>query len=168
MVYYRDELGLHKCVPNGQYKYQIPEETVQDVSLKSHPIPVNLMGPNVFWTKRQRRMARRTRRRQQKKIEETLPTDTKSIDLISDAAVHVEQEKGALCWRAVDEDERIFSQRFPVEVQRDRYSYRQELIGMFHALKTVIIRFPQLEQIKCHCDNKAGIEKMKQSTFGPG
>ena len=66
-------------------------------------------------------MARRPRMRQQKIIkEETMPTETKSIDLIS-------KEKGAISWRAVDEDERIFSQPFPVVVQRDSYSYRQEL-----------------------------------------
>eukprot|EP00956_Cyclotella_meneghiniana_P023664 scaffold46524_cov44-Cyclotella_meneghiniana.AAC.4 len=59
----------------------------------------------------------------------------------------------------------MYSQRFPVEVEKDSYLYRQELIGLDHALRTVIRKFPNLEQISCHCDNKAGIDKVKQPTF---
>eukprot|EP00956_Cyclotella_meneghiniana_P018460 scaffold30735_cov52-Cyclotella_meneghiniana.AAC.7 len=168
-VYYRDETGLHKGIPRGPYKYKIPLDTVEAPPLKSHPIPVNFIGPNMFWTKRPRRMARRPRLRQHKVVvSDTLPADATEIDLVSDAAVHVAQEKGAVCWRAVNEEEQMYSQRFPVEFEKDSYSYRQELIGLYHALRTVIKKFPKLEQIRCHCDNKAGIDKVKQPTYGPG
>eukprot|EP00956_Cyclotella_meneghiniana_P023663 scaffold46524_cov44-Cyclotella_meneghiniana.AAC.3 len=73
-VYYRDEIGLHKGIPNGPYKYKIPLETVEAVPLKSHPIPVNFIGPDMLSTKRPRRMARRPRLRQEKiVVSDTLP-----------------------------------------------------------------------------------------------
>lgn len=168
-VYYRDEIGLHKGIPQGNYQYRIPLETIPEPPLKSHPIPVNMTSQDIFWTKRPRRLSSRPQPRQEKTvIMDTLPCDTTDIDIISDAAVHVSLGKGAACWRAVDNEERLYSQRFPLEVEKDSYSYRQELIGLYHGLKTSLRKFPSLHSVNCYCDNKAGIDKVKQPTYGPG
>ena len=51
--YYQDDLGLHECIPKGNYQYEISVETISEVLIKSHFILVNLINPNTFWTKRQ-------------------------------------------------------------------------------------------------------------------
>eukprot|EP00956_Cyclotella_meneghiniana_P013835 scaffold20268_cov64-Cyclotella_meneghiniana.AAC.16 len=80
-VFMRDEEGLHECTPIGNGNYEIKQETVPEPPSRSHPIPVNMSGPGVLWTHRPARLA------------ET----PQEIDLISDAAVHVEEGKGGVC-----------------------------------------------------------------------
>ena len=89
--------------------------------------------------------------------------DVQEIYLISDAAVYVEEGKGRVCWREIDANNNVYSERFPIEVPKDSYSYRQEMIGLFHALEKALRRFPELEVIRCHCDNQAGIYKVQRS-----
>ena len=55
-----------------------------------------------------------------------------------------------------------------MEVEKDSYSCRQELIGLYHSLKTSMWKLPSVTEINCYCDNKAGIDKVKQPTYGPG
>ena len=91
--------------------------------------------------------------------------DVMEINIISDAAVHVEEGKGRVCWRAIDTNDRVYSERFPIEVEKqDSYSYRQEMIGLFHALERALWRFPALEVIRCHCDYQAGIYNIQGPT----
>jgi hypothetical protein len=89
------------------------------------------------------------------------------IDLVSDAAVHVEKEKGAICWHAVTSDNRRLSLNIPIEVSRNSYSYRHELIGIYEGLSELTSRRRQIKRITCHCDNEAGIDKIQRHIYSP-
>lgn len=62
-------------------------------------------------------------------LDDTLPQMEDHIDLVSDAAVHVLREKGAICWQAASGDNKRLSACRHVEVKPFSYSYRHELIG---------------------------------------
>lgn len=47
-----DKFGLHKCIPFGRGRYKVQSETVESPPLESHPIPMNMSGPGIFWTHR--------------------------------------------------------------------------------------------------------------------
>eukprot|EP00956_Cyclotella_meneghiniana_P004434 scaffold5449_cov52-Cyclotella_meneghiniana.AAC.2 len=137
--------------------------------LRSHPIPVNMSGPGVFWTHRPARL------KEISQIEipvtvtlDEIGDDVQEMDLISDAAVHVGEGKGGVCWGAINANDNVYIERFPIEVPKDSYSDRQEMIGLFHALERALRRFPALEMIRCNCDNQAGIYKAQCPTYGPG
>jgi hypothetical protein len=51
-VYYRDELGLHKCTERSNGFYPIAMKTVEDPPLKSHPITPNMGDSATFWTRK--------------------------------------------------------------------------------------------------------------------
>jgi hypothetical protein len=90
------------------------------------------------------------------------------LDLVSDASVHLEQEKGAITWHAVTEDDRRLSMDIPIEVPRHSYSYCHELVGIYEGLSELVSRPQVIKKIICHCDNQAGIDKIKKPVQNPG
>ena len=90
------------------------------------------------------------------------------IDLVSDASVHLEKEKGAITWHAVTRNDEKLSMDIPIEVPRHSYSYRHELVGIYEGLSELVTRHQKIKNIVCHCDNEAGIEKIKCPVRNPG
>jgi hypothetical protein len=90
------------------------------------------------------------------------------VIVVSDAAVHVEAEKGAINWHIVDSEGRIRSVSKPLEVHNDSYSYRHELHGIYEGLVDTLETHPEVEVIECHCDNEAGVLKVQQPELYPG
>eukprot|EP00956_Cyclotella_meneghiniana_P027480 scaffold61621_cov49-Cyclotella_meneghiniana.AAC.1 len=156
-VFMRDEEGLHECTPIGNGNYEVKQETVPVPPLRSHPIPTSTIGGDPTG----RITSNSHHGRDRRQCAGDRPHK-------SDAAVHVEEGKGGVCWRAIDAKDKVYSERFPIEVPRYSYSYRQEMIGLFYALKRALKRFPALEVIRCYCDNQAGIYKAQWPTYGPG
>ena len=168
-VYYRDELGLHECSEKGNGFYPVPMETVEEPPVKSHPIPPNMSDSSTFWTRRRRKLILPFKLKQVRIItRDDLPNDLiDHIDLVSDAAVHVEKEKGAICWHAVTSDNRRLSFNIPIEVSSHSYSYRHELIGIYEGLSEMTSRRRRVKRISCHCDNEAGIDQIKRPIYSP-
>jgi hypothetical protein len=135
-IYYRDELGLHRCQDTRKGFYDIPLECVTAPPLNSHPINPNLSGRTTFWTQRPRILIRQFKPKHLKFVTgDNLPYGPiEKLDLVSDASVHLEQEKGAITWHAVTEDDRRLSMDIPIEVPRHSYSYRHELVGIYEGL----------------------------------
>eukprot|EP00956_Cyclotella_meneghiniana_P033092 scaffold93176_cov89-Cyclotella_meneghiniana.AAC.1 len=115
-VFMRDEEGLHECTPIGNGHYEIKQETVLEPPVRSHPIPVNMSGPGVLWTHRPARLVETPQVDLPATVTlDEIEDDVQEIDLISDAAVHVEEGKGGVCWRAIDANDKVCSERFPIE-----------------------------------------------------
>jgi hypothetical protein len=89
------------------------------------------------------------------------------IDLVSDASVHLDKEKGAITWHAVTTDNKRLSMDIPIAVPRNSYSYRHELMGIYEGLSGLLQRRKLIKKIDCHCDNEAGIEKIKSPVRHP-
>jgi hypothetical protein len=151
-VYYRYELGLHECSKRGNGFYPVPMETVDEPPIRSHPIIPNMSDSATFWTRRGRKLILPFKPKQVRIItRDDLPNDLiDHIDLVSDAAVHVEKEKGAICWHAVTSDNRRLSFNIPIEVSRQSYSYRHELIGIYEGLSEMMSRRRGVKRITCH------------------
>jgi hypothetical protein len=169
-VYYRDEIGLHKCTERSGGFFDVPLECVRQPPLKSNPIEPNMSGPTTLWTRKSRVLIRPYVAQKQRIItRDDLPSGTiEHIDLVSDAAVYPSQGKGAVTWHAVTKDNRRRSMDIPIEVQYNSYSYRHELIGVYEGLYDMTVRPGQIKRIDCHCDNKAGIDKIKLPVLNPG
>jgi hypothetical protein len=169
-VYYRDELGLHECTERRNGFYPISDTLVDEPPIKSHPIKPNMSDSETFWTHKRRILILPYR---PKKIRIVTRDDLPQgwidhIDLVSDAAVHVAKEKGAITWHAVTEDNRRLSMDIPIDVNRHSYSYRHELIGIHEGLSEMLLKRRRIRTITCHCDNEAGIEKIKRPIYNPG
>jgi hypothetical protein len=110
-VYFRDELGLHECTERGNGIYTIGEGLVATPPIKSHPVEPNLSDSTTFWTHKRRRLVRPFKSKKLRIItRDDLPEGPiDHVDLVSDAAVHVEREKGAITWHAVTEDKKRLS-----------------------------------------------------------
>ena len=170
-IYLRDEFGIHKCPERGTTGFFIiPEEIVTDIPLNSHPIEPNYASQTTLWTRKRRQLIRR---RQPPStisvIRDDMPLNQSTpIDLVSDAAVHVERQKGAVCWHAVNEfDQRLCGTK-PVPVSDKSYSYRHELVGIYDGLNFTHSNRPLINEYKCHCDNEAGIQKLILPFKAPG
>lgn len=169
-VYYRDELGLHECTERSNGFYPIPMETVEGPPSKSHPIIPNMSDSTTFWTCRRRKLILPFKPKQVQIItRDDLPNGPiDHIDLVSDAAVHVDKQKGVICWHAVTSDNRRLSFNIPIEVINHSYSYRHELISIYEGLSELTLRRRRIKCITCHCDNEAGIEKItKRPIYSP-
>jgi hypothetical protein len=70
-------------------------------------------------------------------------------------------EKGAITWHAVTPDDKRLSMDIPIAVPRSSYSYRHELLRIYEGLFGLLRGRKQIKKIVCHCDNEAGIEKIK-------
>lgn len=138
--------------------------------LNSHPINPNMSGPSTLWTRKSRVLIRPfTPKRVRIVTRDYLPQGTiDHIDLVSDASVHLEKEKGAITWHAVTENDEKLSMDIPIEVPRHSYSYRHELVGVYEGLSELVTRHQKIKKIVCHCDNEAGIEKIKRPVRNPG
>ena len=171
-IYYRDEFGLHKCVEKGNTGfYTIPVDTISDEPpIYSHPIICNKSGPDTIWTRRPVNLEPITTEEISPKIiQDDLPVDyTDHVDLVSDAAVHTDTCKGAICWHAVSSsDERLSASR-PVRITETSYSYREELVGIYDGIKYTNDHRPLITDYTCHCDNEAGINKLSHPLSSPG
>ena len=169
-VYYRDEMGLHCCKEERPGFFPVPLETVARQPIASHPIEPNMSSQSVFWTRRPRRLIIPYTAKQVRFVTRNdLPEGPiERIDVVSDASVHTEKEKGAITWQAVTEDDRRLSMDIPIEVPRHSYSYRHELMGIYEGLSGLLQRRKDIKKITCHCDNEAGIEKVKSTVRNPG
>jgi hypothetical protein len=85
------------------------------------------------------------------------------LDLVSDAAVYVEQSVGAAAWRAILEDDSTYSARITLDVNLERYSYREELMGIYFAIRDILIRLPKTRKVTCHCDSSQRLTKLMTS-----
>jgi hypothetical protein len=141
-VFYRDEIGLHECKERSGGFFDVPLECVQSLPLRSHPIEPNMSGPTTLWTRKPRQLIRPYSVKKNRILtRDDLPQgDIDHIDLVSDAAVHVSKEKGAITWHAVTKDDRRRCMDIPIEVPRNSYSYRHELIGIYEGLYNMTVR----------------------------
>jgi hypothetical protein len=89
------------------------------------------------------------------------------VDLVSDAAVHVEKEKGAITWHAVTKDKKRLSMDVPIEVDHNSYSYRHKLIGIYEGLSEILENRKRIRSVTCHCDNEAGIGRIQKPIYSP-
>jgi hypothetical protein len=105
-VYLRDEMGLHRCVSSGPGYYTAEMEVIPRPPLKSNPIEPNYAGPGVIWTHKHRQLLRPWKVRSQRIVScDEIPAHYDGpLDVISDAAVHVDQCKAAAAWRIVTAD----------------------------------------------------------------
>jgi hypothetical protein len=71
-------------------------------------------------------------------------------------------------WHAVTKDDRRRCMDIPIEVPRNSYSYCHELIGVYEGLADMTARPGKIKKIDCHCDNKAGIDKIQLPVMHPG
>ena len=102
-------------------------------------------------------------------IRDDLPVlTTDHIDLVSDAAVHVAEKKGAICWHALDKEDRRLSAYKPIFVTDNSHSYRHELEGIYESITFTTKRRPLIKQITSHCDNESGINKLEMPIRTPG
>jgi hypothetical protein len=155
-VYYRDELGLHECTERRNGFYPISDTLVDKPPIKSHPIEPNMSDSETFWTHKRRILILPYCPKKVRIVtRDDLPQGwIDHIDLVSDAAVHVAKEKGAITWHAVTEDNRRLSMDIPIEVNRNSYSYRHELIGVHKGLSEMLLKCRRIRKITCHCDNE--------------
>jgi hypothetical protein len=169
-VYLRDEIGLHRCVPSGKGFYKAEIGVVRRPPLKSNPIEPNYTAPDTIWTHKPRQLVRpRTDRGPRVLLSDDIPLEyAGELDVISDAAVHVDQCKAAVSWRIVTTDDTRRVVSIPLEAYKDTYSYRQESVGIYHGLQDTLSRFPNVSAVRYHCDNKAGINKIQQLATSPG
>jgi hypothetical protein len=96
------------------------------------------------------------------------PDEAGPIDIISDASVHVQRQEGAATWCAVNANDHMQSVDRPLEVYNASYSYQEEMLGIYYGLEHSISSLPKVEEFRCHCNNEAGIEKMKVPLVAPG
>jgi hypothetical protein len=68
----------------------------------------------------------------------------------------------------VTTDDRRRCMDIPIEVPHNSYSYRHELIGVYEGLSDMTTRSGRIKRIDCHCDNKAGIDKINLPVMNPG
>ena len=171
----RDELGLHRAIPaSNPGFFDIQEEVFEGpIPKKAQPIQPNYSGHLQIWTHKSRTLVRR---RQQNKpiirLENSLngEIDYDRLDLITDAAVHVTRKKSAIAWQVLgpEPDLRKSRNAMPLQMKDVSYSYREELLGIYHGLKDTLCRFTKVIAITCHCDCEAAIEKIKQPLVYPG
>jgi hypothetical protein len=173
MIYYRDEMGLHPCTERDHQRgfFDAQDREVQRPPLKSHPITPNVIAPGVLWTRKARRMVKqRVATNDAEVTKMQIPYDRviDHLDLVSDAAVYVEQSVGAAAWRAILEDDSTYSARITLDVNSDSYSYREELMGIYFAIRDILIRLPKIRKVTCHCDSKSAIDKINDKFEDPG
>lgn len=89
------------------------------------------------------------------------------LDVISDAAVHVDRCKSAVSWRIVTSDDARRAVSMPLEAYKNTYSYHQESVGIYHGLHDALTRFPNATTVQYRCDNKAGIHKINIPALNP-
>jgi hypothetical protein len=164
-VYVRDEVGLHRC---GFYEVEI--ETILSPPLKSNPIEPNYVASGTVWTHKPRQLVRPRVLRGPRIIacDDISPEYSGALDVISDAAVHVDKCKAAVSWRIVTPANKRRVVCMPLEAYKDTYSYRQESVGIYHGLADTISQFSKVSAIRYHCDNKAGIDKIQKPAVSPG
>jgi hypothetical protein len=170
-LYYRSELGLHPALPTSlRGFYDIQADTVSAPPLKSNPISPNFSAAGTLWTRRPRLLLRQWMPRSRRIVhkDEIHGLTALHLTIVSDAAVHVAAQKGAINWHIVDDDGRICSASMPLEVHRDSYSYRHELHGIYEGLVDTLSSHPEVESVTCHCDNEAGIDKINHQVVSPG
>jgi hypothetical protein len=169
-VYLRDEIGLHRCVPHGRGFYKAESGVILRSPLKSNPIEPNYTAPDTIWTHKPRQLVRpRIPRNPRVLLSDEIPPEyAGELDVISDAAVHVDQCKAAVSWRIVTPDNTRRAVSMPLEAYKGTYSYRQESVGIYHGLHDTLLRFPNASAIRYHCDNKAGINKIQKPATSPG
>jgi len=99
-----------------------------------------MSSQSVFWTRRKRRLIiPYTVKKLQFVTRDNLPEGPiDHIDLVSDALVHLEKEKGAITWHAVTNDDRRLSMDIPIEVPHHSYSYRHKLVGIYEGLSELL------------------------------
>jgi hypothetical protein len=92
------------------------------------------------------------------------------IELVTDAAVHVHRKKSAIAWQILGPEPDLKKSRNAMSLQMKdvSYSYREELLGIYHGLQDTISRFKRVIALTCHCDCEAAIEKIKQPAVCPG
>ena len=76
--------------------------------------------------------------------------------------------EGATTWCAVNQNDDMQSVDRPLEVYNTSYSYREEMLGIYYGLDHIITTLPNVEVIRCHCDNEAGINKINGPIITPG
>jgi hypothetical protein len=171
----RDELGLHRAIPaSNPGFFDIQEEVFEGpIPKKAQPIQPNYSSHSQIWTHKSRTLVRR---RQQKqpivRLENSLngEIDYDRLDLITDAAVHVTRKKSAIAWQVLgpEPDLRKSRNAMPLQMKDVSYSYREELLGIYHGLKDTLRQFTKVIALTCHCDCEAAIEKIKQPPVYPG
>jgi hypothetical protein len=89
-----------------------------------------MSSQSTLWTRKPQVLIRQfTHKRVRILTRDNLPQGTiGQLDLVSDASVHLEKEKGAITWHAVTQDNRWLSMDIPIKVPRHSYSYRHESI----------------------------------------
>ena len=171
-ILYRDEMGLHECLGQGTSGFFLisSEEFSGDIPRQSYPIVPVKASHDSLWTKRPYRPApTATERNTIEIIRDDMPrTEISHVDIVSDAAVHVDRMKGAICWHAVDNNGNRLSASKPIEVPPKSYSYRHELLGIYDGLKFTLESRPNIKSATCHCDNKSGIDKIILPIHSPG
>jgi hypothetical protein len=133
-------MGLHCCKEERPGFFPVPLETVTRQPIASHPIEPNLSSQSVFWTRwKCKLIIPYTVKKMRFITRDNLPEGLiDHIDLVSDASVHLEKEKGAITWHAVTNDDRRLSMDIPIEVPRHSYSYRHELLGIYEGLSELL------------------------------
>ena len=172
-ILYRDETGLHECIDEMGTGFftMCSDEYTGEIPVESYPIVPTKSAINVFWTRRPFRCAPvYTPPQVTHQVLRSDMTDSayEHVDIVSDAAVHVDRGEGAVCWHAVAPDETRLSASRPIEVPPKSYSYRHELIGIYDGLKFTNERRPHIQSFTCHCDNKSGIDKLTLPIQSPG
>jgi hypothetical protein len=168
-VYLRDEMGLHRCSQTGPGYYAAGATVIDRPPLKSNPIEPNYAASGVIWTHKPRQLIRPRDPKVPRVIEsDDIPSNYDGeLDVISDAAVHVDKCKLAVSWRIVTPGDirRVVS--MPLEAYKNTYSYRQESVGIYQGLNDALDKFPNASTVRYHCDNKAGINKINKSAQSP-
>jgi hypothetical protein len=105
-VFLRDEVGLHRCTPSGAGFYRADEKIILRPPLKSNPIDPNYASSGVIWTHKPRQLVRPRTAIAPRLIGcNDIPGNYDGeLDVISDAAVHVDRCKAAVSWRIVTTD----------------------------------------------------------------
>jgi hypothetical protein len=173
MVLFRDESGLHPCKEReGQAGFfDVQDGVLLNPLLKSNPIEPNIISPGVLWTRKPRRLVKPKNPVETPEItRDGVPgdIDADNLNVMSDAAVHVEQAAGAAAWQILLEDGRKYSARITLDVYQDSYSYREELMGIYNRLRDVLRRFPRVKAITFHCDCKSAIDRLRMQIEHPG
>jgi hypothetical protein len=55
----------------------------------------------------------------------------------------------------------------PLKMKDVSYSYREELLGIYHGIEDTLSRFKKVTALTGHCDCEAAIEKIKQPPVYP-
>jgi hypothetical protein len=114
MVLFRDEGGLHPCKEReGQAGFfDVQAKVMPHPPLKSNPIEPNMVSPGVLWTRKPRRLVKpRSLVGIPEITGDGIPgnVEADTLNVMSDAAVHVENAAGAAAWQIRLEDGRKYT-----------------------------------------------------------